>query len=405
MNLGMKNKLTVTTTSISNEFIDTYMASANGEYVKVYLYLLRHEREAVEFSAIADALNHTEADVRRAIAYWEKAGVLEADPAERDLSLAAGETVLLGQASRESTVTAAPETAGSRAAHTPALSGMPSDGVSMAASQTPSAGVSMAVSQTSPVSFPSAPPAPGDMAERIRRLSDEESGEFPALLYVVQQYLGKAFTNIECEKFAYFYDVLHMSSDLLEYLAEYCAGIGRTNIRYIEKVALNWYQLGIMTREEAKDYTLRYSRDMSAVMKAFGISGRNPGAAELEFMKKWFSVYGFDGKLVGEACNRTLTATGNPSFPYADKILSGWKENGVRTLADVEELDKRRQASRGREAGNAGSSQTGAQRKSRPASGSNRFKNFEERACNYEEMIWEGMKNRQKGGRNPNGTE
>lgn len=28
---------------VANEFIDRYMAVANGEYVKVYLYLLRHD--------------------------------------------------------------------------------------------------------------------------------------------------------------------------------------------------------------------------------------------------------------------------------------------------------------------------------------------------------------------------
>ena len=33
----------VDATLVSNEFIDRYLAEANGEYVKVYLYLLRHK--------------------------------------------------------------------------------------------------------------------------------------------------------------------------------------------------------------------------------------------------------------------------------------------------------------------------------------------------------------------------
>ena len=66
-------------TAVPDEFIDEYMAAANGEYVKVYLYLLRHGAEELEISRIADALNHTEADVRRALAYWQRAGVLAAD--------------------------------------------------------------------------------------------------------------------------------------------------------------------------------------------------------------------------------------------------------------------------------------------------------------------------------------
>ena len=77
MNLGLKNKMAFQGTVVSNAFIDTYMTAANGEYVKVFLYLLRHDGEEVTVSAIADALDHTEADVKRALAYWEEAGLLE----------------------------------------------------------------------------------------------------------------------------------------------------------------------------------------------------------------------------------------------------------------------------------------------------------------------------------------
>ncbi|MCQ4727879.1 DNA replication protein DnaD, partial [Anaerotignum faecicola] len=57
--------------------MDTYMASANGEYIKEYLFVLRHEGEAVTVFMIADAVNHTESDVTRALSYWKKLGVLE----------------------------------------------------------------------------------------------------------------------------------------------------------------------------------------------------------------------------------------------------------------------------------------------------------------------------------------
>ena len=114
-------------------------------------------------------------------------------------------------------------------------------------------------------------------------------------------------------------------------------------------------------------------------------------------MKKWFKEYGFDCSLVTEACNRTITATGSASFPYADKILIGWKENGVRTLGDVQELDKRRQmAKTQQERTKDDHGRTGAKK---PAGGgNNRFKNFEERSYNYEDFVWEGMRKRQRGG-------
>lgn len=345
MSLGLKNRMTVEATAVSNTFIDTYMAAANGEYVKVFLYLLRHEGEDITVSAIADALDHTEADVKRAIAYWEDAGVLSRDREEEDRN-----------------AVGAPETE------------------------------QAAVTREEALTIPDV----GDSFERLSRLAEDE--EFSALLYAVQQYLGKTFTQIECEKFAFFYDGLGMSADLLEYLAEYCADNEHKSIRYIEKVALNWYQMGLKTRDDARTYVMKYSRDVSAVMKAFGLTNRNPATAEQEYMKRWFREYGFDSALVTEACSRTIKATGAASFPYTDKILSGWKAAGVRVLRDVEELDKKRQISRpkstaqGREAV-----------KKNP--GTNRFKNFEERSYNYEDYVWEGMRKRQQEGGTGNGAQ
>ena len=42
------------------------------------------------------------------------------------------------------------------------------------------------------------------------------------------------------QKIPFFYDELHMSADLIEYLVEYCVSRGRKSMRYIETVALAW---------------------------------------------------------------------------------------------------------------------------------------------------------------------
>ena len=87
MGLGLKNRMAVEVTAVSNTFIDTYMAAANGEYVKVFLYLLRHAQEELTIPKIADALNHTESDVKRALSYWEDAGLLlweDTEPLSRE---------------------------------------------------------------------------------------------------------------------------------------------------------------------------------------------------------------------------------------------------------------------------------------------------------------------------------
>ena len=58
------------------------MPGANGEYVKIYLYLLRclkPEPQELSISLIADKFDHTESDVCRALKYWEKMKLLKLD--------------------------------------------------------------------------------------------------------------------------------------------------------------------------------------------------------------------------------------------------------------------------------------------------------------------------------------
>ena len=57
-------------TVVPNLFIDRYMPSANGSYVKVYLYLLRCLSGAAKpftLSTAADALEETEKDIIRVL--------------------------------------------------------------------------------------------------------------------------------------------------------------------------------------------------------------------------------------------------------------------------------------------------------------------------------------------------
>ena len=205
MGLGYKNNINAAVTAVSNTFIDEYMGTASGEYVKVYLYLLRHAGESVEIPDIADALNHTEADVRRALAYWERAGVLAPEKEETVVSESA-----VTRENMTDTGYMAPESRRNYG-DTDVEGRMPEETMADNGKQPQSSDRGMAKQQSGTPDIPDA----GNSYDRMKRLSADE--EFSALLYAVQQYLGKTFSAIECEKFAYFYDVLHMSCELLEY--------------------------------------------------------------------------------------------------------------------------------------------------------------------------------------------
>ena len=432
MTFQVKDRWNIPVTAVADEFIDQYMAAANGEYVKVYLYLLRHQSEPVSVDAIADALNHTESDVRRALAYWEKAGVLlredllSPDGGEKDAGTAADRPKAGAVLDREmsggrgAAFSADPQvTPDSRSTAYHGSTQAGADGWSASYSGTP-----QAVNQTAPaavkpqgavsepapaagrtdsVSFGTAPaaaapsPKPVYSVAQVNRLSGDE--EFAQILYIAQKYMNKVFTPRDCQVFADLYDTLKFSPELLEYLVEYCVQNGHVSVRYMETVAINWHEQGFRTPDEAKEYAEGFNNDAFSVMKAFGLNDRRPATEEQKMITKWFREYGFGRELVLMACNRTISAIHTPSFRYTDKILSDWKLAGVRTKADVEALDEKRSKSRaqgaggqaqgGRSSGGQGAGQAdGGRRKS------NQFHNFKQRDTDYDALVLKQLKER-----------
>ena len=398
---NMKDRWSVPVTAVANEFIDTYMAAANGEYVKVYLYVLRHQGEDITIELIADALNHTESDVRRALSYWKKAGVLTASEQGQPVQgepvrpESGGHTFTRGQDGGQAAVPdlrVEPfqrETGTAGRAEVRGMTGMREPAVvkepAVVRERTETTGQEDGC-------------IPVYSTEQVNRLAQDE--EFSQLLYIAQKYMNKVFTPRDCQVFAYLYEGLSMSSELLEYLVEYCVQNGHISVRYMETVAMSWHEKGIRTALEAKDYSASYNRDSFAVMKAFGINNRKPAAPEQKLMDKWFRDYGFSREVVLEACSRTITAIHNPSFQYADKILSDWQKAGVRGLADIKDLDAKRTAAREEsgesrekrlqkyDSGVSSARQGSGARKN----SSNQFHNFKQRDTDYDALVLKQVK-------------
>ena len=295
---------------VPDDFVDFYMPQANGEFVKIYLYLLRlaHKPDVrPTLSVLADVLSCTEKDVLRALRYWEKAGLV---------SLSYEEKTLCGISLCSLPVH---DRAGEPAHSSPA--------------------------QDTSAAAPAVPKPERLSGSRVRQLQKDNS-EIRQLLFLAEQYLGRTLSPTDISRILYFYDVLHFPMDLLEYLIEYCVSRGSTSLHYIEKVGLEWHRDGIRTVKMApKTRTSAWNKSYFSILKAFGIRNRNPIPSETEFMDRWLTEYGFSQDIIAEACSRTVTQTGQPSFQYAEGILSNWKQQGVKTLADISSLDAKHRES------------------------------------------------------------
>lgn len=296
--LTLANHAQSTTTVLENEFIDRYMTKANGEYVKVYLLLLRHLHEpsgTLTISEIADKLDCTEKDVTRALNYWKKQGLLDyASVTDSKKSAAEDKSPVTG-----------PELPAK--ANTPILS------------------------DTSV--HPAAP------AKKKTSSKNRKSKEFKQLIFVTEQYLGKLLSATETEALVYFYETLLMSAELIEYLIEYCVENGHKSMHYIQSVALSWHKQNIKTVAEAKASNAAYSKNYYSVLNAFGIKGRSAAASEITYIRKWSEEYGFSLEIIIEACNRTMSAIHQPNFEYTDSILKNWLSKNVKTMQDIASLD------------------------------------------------------------------
>ncbi|MBR5930923.1 MAG: DnaD domain protein [Lachnospiraceae bacterium] len=350
------------TTSVPNCFIEKYMPKAAGEFVKIYIYLLKcleENQSELSLSRIADSLEDSEKDIVRALRYWERKGLLKLvfeDKTLVSLQLISADEIRSG------------------------------DGDAASSLEEPSASVQVQVqtrdSQTSDV--PAEPKKKQYSPAEIEQFSGKE--DVSQLIYIIQKYMGRALTGTDLNTVFFFYDTLGLPTEVIEYLFEYCVSNGHKSIRYIEKTAIGWAEQGITTLPAAKALNTIYSSNCYPVLKAFGLTGRQPSKSESDYVAKWSLSYGYSLEIILEACNRTMKAIHQPSFEYTDTILNRWKASNVVTMDDIRALDAKREDSIARAEKIAGKKKGAGTESNKAASGrssSNKFNTFDQRTYDY----------------------
>lgn len=339
-------------TVISNDFLDRFLPGANGDFIKLYLYLLRSASSECEMtlSSIADYMNCTENDVCRALKYWEKEGILTLTLSEKNEIRGISLNNPSPQPYQAEEGSLLSDDAGS-------ISAADASAVSM--------------KDTDVL------PKPSDItAERLTELGQKD--EIRELFFIAQQYLNHPLSRTEMQHICYYYDDLHFSADLIDYLLEYCISKNHTSIHYIDKVALNWHENGIVTVHDARKNVENYHKEYYDILKSLGINNHHPVGEEIRLMKKWLERYKFPMEIIRDACSRTIMTASKPSLKYADSILSRWYARGVRTSDDIKELDSE----------HAAKSAASAKRRTSAAAPSkiSRYNNFDQRKYDYAEL-------------------
>lgn len=341
-------------TSISNVFIDEYMPKANGEFVKIYLLLLRLVNtgcDDLSISMIADKFNMLESDVVRGLRYWSDQNLLS-------LSLDANGNV-------DSII----------------LESLTSNRYVLRDFSNKSETLATASGETVPTAVPVAsgvilPSKRKYSAKEISSFSDNEN--FAQLTFLAQTYLGKTLNTSEINNILYMLDGLKLNPDFIEYIMETCISSGHKSLSYIEKQAVDYFKKDIHNIDEAKADAKLHKDICKSIFKVFGLTSKTPVKKEMSYITKWTEDFGFSDDIILEACERTMEHTHTASFPYADKILFDWAENKVTSMDDINKLDKLHSEDNQKKYNNKPSEKKVARPKN--------AKKFEEREYNHSEL-------------------
>ena len=339
-----------TVTEISNRFIDEYMVEANGTFVKVYLYLLRHLDDHTDFSVaeIAELLDCTQNFLYKALNYWEKEGLLEYTVSAEGMI----EQINLVNLS---------ESAGSAPRY------------------------SAPVAQKSvPAAKPVQKQTPAQKLDLTAMLEDEDVS---FLLSTLEQYYQHPLSAAEMDTALFIHGELGFSRDLTLLVFEHCILKKKASAKYVRTVAMAWHEEGVTTEEDAQNYILTHSEVYHTVCEEMGIDS-SLGTSQIKYIRSWVNDWHMPIDVVRLACSRTVLSGKGANFNYANGILKSWHDAGVSSVADVEKLDAARKEE----------SKTKTKPAAKPASTvkPNLFTDFEQREYSPEMMaeLEKRMRNR-----------
>lgn len=278
----LKNK-SLSYTPVSNIFIEKFMPSARGEFIKVYLLLLKFNTSGeigVSSDIIASSLNLLESDIINALNYWNEEGVIKLLPIDK-------------------------------------MGNFNIDFLDLSESSSDNMG----------------------SVDLLKALNEDTTKD---MLTYIEKLLARPLSPKEMSTYLSWQTDFKFSSELILLLIEYCASKGKCDYRYIEKVAINWANQKITSIEQAQNL-IKQTEDKwvkyKEILKYLGIKNMDLMKPQEDMLEKWVLTYNFPLDVIQKASKICFERLNRADFKYIDGILSSWHKNNVKTLGDVAKED------------------------------------------------------------------
>lgn len=278
-------------TPIENIFLNEYMPSADGNFVKVYLMgyqmavLGKSGENDYSHRTIASRLGILESDVHRAWDYWEQEGIIEKkynpDETYSVVFLSLKELYTRNIYANEETE-----------------------------------------NQTN------------------QFIDVLENPEIAHLFTMVNFYMRREVPYQKKLDIANWIQVYNMPPTLIEEAFKYgTEHKGKRNLAYIEGIVRNWADENIRTKEALennfKEHDRRYYR-YNQVLRTMGLQKEGYVEEDVNRVNHWIDSWGFSMEMVEEAARRTAR-TERPNLNYLEAILRNWLEKGIDSLDKIGE--------------------------------------------------------------------
>lgn len=186
-----------------------------------------------------------------------------------------------------------------------------------------------------------------DLAEALANEPD-----FCALYHEVERLLGRPLGDMDLQTLYSIYDGLALPVEVILMLVNHKIRSVRRQkqkegavprMSQIRSEAAYWKRLGLDTVEAVEAYLRREQQTDSReweILSAVGVANPRPAVeGERKYISSWVELEISD-QLIALAYERTVYQKGQMNWPYMNKILLNWHQEGFRTPEQVKAGDK-----------------------------------------------------------------
>ena len=129
----------------------------------------------------------------------------------------------------------------------------------------------------------------------------------------------------------------NFDEEVMVALFRYCFNRSALHRNYIQTVADSWHKNNIQTFNELERYYEKQEKLnilYKSISKKLGYN-RQLTQYEQAYVEKWAMDYSFSFDIIEIALKKT-TSKANPNFDYLDKLLTDWHDRGFKTTSEIQ---------------------------------------------------------------------